>query len=299
MTGDAAANAPAASTRTALEQKPIPVEIRQPDPAPLQVIQNIIGPLLEPLATTGIVVVFVIFMLLQREDLRDRLIRLAGADDLQRTTQALDDAAHRVSRYLVAQTIVNVTYGVPIALGLWFIGVPNPVLWGILAMVLRFIPYIGPWIAAMFPLALSVAVDPGWSMLLWTVGLFLAVELISNNLVEPWLYGSSTGLSAVAIVVAASFWTWLWGPVGLLLSTPLTSCLVVLGRHVEQLQFLDVMLGDRPALSPDENFYQRILAGDAEEVLGHAELILQQCSLSSYSDEVVLKALEIAARDAA
>ncbi len=276
---------------------PVPVEIRQPDPKPLQVIQNIVGPLLGPLANAGIVVVFVVFILLQREDLRDRLIRLAGAEDLQRTTQAINDAAARVSRYLLMQTIVNVTYGVPIGLGLWLIGVPNPVLWGILATLLRFVPYIGPFIAAMFPLALSIAVDPGWTMLAWTGALFVTVELISNNVVEPQLYGESTGLSTVAIIVAASFWTWLWGPVGLLLSTPLTSCLVALGRHVPQFQFFDVALGNEPVLAPEESFYQRMLAGDPDEATGLAEAFLKDKPLSAYYDEVAIPGLALAQFD--
>ena len=164
------------------------------------------------MATIGLVIVFVIFILLQREDLRDRLIRLAGVSDLQRTTQAITDAGDRVSRYLLMQTIVNATYALPIGIGLWVIGVPNPVLWAILAFVLRFVPYIGPIIAAIFPLLLSVAVDPGWSMLAWTAALFVVLELISNNVVEPRLYGGSTGLSSLAIIVAATFWTWLVGP---------------------------------------------------------------------------------------
>ena len=227
----------------ASEPEPIPVQIRQPDPAPLQMLQTIVGPLIQPLATTGIVIVFVVFMLLKREDLRDRFIRLVGSRDLHRTTQALGDAAERVGRYLLMQLVVNVAYGVPIGIGLWLIGIPNPLLWGMLSIVLRFVPFLGPIIAAAFPLALSIAVDPGWSMLLWTAALFIVLELISGNVLEPWLYGASTGLSSIAILAAAIFWTWLWGPVGLLLSTPLTVCLVVLGRHVPQFEFLNVLLG--------------------------------------------------------
>jgi hypothetical protein len=263
----------------------------------LQILQSIIEPLLKPLATTGLVMIFVIFILLQREDLRDRLIRLAGVRDLQRTTKALDDAAMRVSRYLLMQTIVNTSYAVPIGIGLWLIGVPNPILWGMLAMLLRFVPYIGPIIAALFPLALSVAVDPGWTMLAWTAALFVTVELIINNLVEPWLYGSSTGLSALAIILAATFWTWLWGPIGLLLSTPLTSCVVVLGRHVPQLQFLDIAFGNRPVLAPEERFYQRMLAGNPVEAAHHAEEFLKEKPLSAYYDEVAIRGLALAQYD--
>ena len=209
---------------------PLPVQVVDPEPQPLQVLKTIIGPLIEPLATGGIVIVVVIFMLLKREDLRDRFIRLVGASDIHRTTEALEDAGRRVGQYLLMQLVVNVTYAVPIGLGLWIIGVPNAPLWASMAMVLRFVPFIGPVISSIFPLALAVAVDPGWSMLLWTVALFAVVELVSNNIVEPWLYGSRTGLSPLAIILAAVLWTWLWGPIGLLLSTPLTVCLVVLGR---------------------------------------------------------------------
>ena len=296
---EADAAAPPSASQPAPEVEPIPVEIRQPDPAPLQMLQSVIGPLLGPLATAGIVIVFVIFMLLQREDLRDRLIRLAGTHDLQRTTTALDEAARRVSRYLLMQLVVNVTYGVPIGIGLWLIGVPNPLLWGLLATLLRFVPYIGPFVAAAFPLILAIAVDPGWSMLLWTAALFIVIELISNNVVEPLLYGSSTGLSPVAIILAAIFWTWLWGPVGLLLSTPLTVCLVVLGRHVPQLQFLDVILGSEAVLEPEQRFYQRLLAGDPEEATEQAEEFLKEGRLVDFYDRVALEALALAEYDRA
>ena len=234
-------------------------------------LQTVVGPLVQPLATTGIVIVFVVFMLLQREDLRDRFIRLVGSRDLHRTTQALGDAAERVGRYLLMQLLVNVAYGIPIGIGLWLIGVPNPLLWGMLSVVLRFVPFIGPILAAAFPLALSIAVDPGWTMLLWTAALFIVLEMISGNIVEPWLYGASTGLSSIAILAAAVFWTWLWGPVGLLLSTPLTVCLVVLGRHVPQFGFLNVLLGSEPVLEPAESLYQRLLAGDPDEATERAE----------------------------
>jgi hypothetical protein len=273
------------------------VEIRQPDSTALQVIQAILAPLLQPLATTGLVIIFVVFFLLQREDLRDRFIRLAGARDLQRTTHGLDDAARRLSRYLLAQTAINTSFGVLIGTGLLIIGVPNPVLWGILAMLLRFVPYIGPVIAAIFPAVLAIAVDPGWSMLIWTVALFLVVEPITGQIVEPLLYGHSTGLSAVAIVVAAAFWTWLWGPVGLLLSTPLTLCLVVLGRHVERLEFLDIILGNQPVLTLEENFYQRVLANDPDEAAHQAEEFLKEKPLSAYYDEVAIRGLALAQWD--
>jgi hypothetical protein len=240
--------------------------------------------------------VFLIFVLLEREDLRDRFIKLVGGD-LQKSTEALDEAASRVSRYLLMQLVVNVTYGIPIGIGLYFIGIPNAVLWGLLAAVLRFIPYLGPFIAAFFPLALAFAVDPGWSMLLWVAGLFLLIELVSNNAVEPWLYGSSTGLSSLAIITAAIFWTMRWGPVGLFLSTPLTVCLVVMGRYVPQLEFLGVLLGNDPVLAPEERFYQRLLAGNLEEAVEIAEDFVDEKSSTEFFDQVAIPALRLAEND--
>jgi len=276
---------------------PVPVEVLQPDPGALESLRSLIAPLVSPLATTGIIVIFVIFILIQREDLRNRLIRLAGSGDLQRTTAALDDAAGRLSRLFLDQLLINTGFGLLIGAGLWLIGIPSAVLWGILATVLRFVPYVGSIIAAAFPLALAVAVDPGWSMLAWTAVLFFVVEPAIGQIVEPMVYGRSTGLSPVAVVVSATFWTALWGPIGLVLATPLTVCLVVLGRHVERLAFLDVMFGDRPALSPAEIFYQRMLAGDPTEAAQKAEQFLKERSLSSYYDDVALKGLQLAQMD--
>jgi predicted PurR-regulated permease PerM len=278
--------------------KPIPVEIHAPPPAPFEIIRSIIGPLAGPLATAGIVIVFLIFILLQREDLRDRFILLVSAGDLHRTTMALDDGASRLSRYFLTQIAINASFGVIIGTGLFFIGVPSAILWGILAMLLRFLPYIGAWIAGVFPIALAVAVDPSWSMLVWTIVLFAVVELLLSQGIEPLLNAHSTGLSAVAVVVSATFWTWLWGPIGLLLSTPLTVCLVVIGRHVERLRFLDVLLGDQPALAPEETFYQRMLAGDPDEAAHQAEVFLKEKSLCDYYDEIAMKGLELAQLDA-
>lgn len=277
---------------------PVPVEVRQPDPGALESLRTLISPLIHPLATTGIIIIFVVFILIQREDLRNRFIRLAGSSDLQRTTAALDDAASRLSKLFLTQLILNGAFGVVIGTGLWLIGIPSAILWGILAAALRFVPYVGAVIAAAFPVALAVAIDPGWSMLLWTLALFLVVEPIVGHVVEPMVYGRSTGLSPVAVVASATFWTALWGPIGLVLATPLTICLVVLGRHVERLEFLDVMFGDRPALSPPEIFYQRMLAGDPTEAAEKAEEFLKERSLASYYDEVALKGLQLAQADA-
>jgi predicted PurR-regulated permease PerM len=281
----------------AQEPRPIPVEVRQPPPTALESIAALISPLLRPLTTTGITAIFVIFILLQREDLRNRFIKLAGSRDLQKTTAALDDATTRLSRLFLIQLALNTAFGVVIGTGLWIIGIPNPVLWGILAAVLRFVPYVGAAISAVFPLTLAAAVDPGWAMLLWTAALFLVVEPLVGHVIEPLLYGHSTGLSPVAIITSATFWTALWGPVGLVLATPLTICLVVLGRHVERLEFLEVMFGDRPALSPSELFYQRMLAEDPSEAVDKAEEFLKASSLSAYYDEVALPALKLAQND--
>jgi predicted PurR-regulated permease PerM len=277
--------------------KPAPVEIHQPPSTPIEVIRGVLDPLLEPLTTVGVVVIFVIFFLFQREDLRDRLIKLAGSHDLRRTTEAINDAARRLSRYFLAQTSLNVVFGVIVTIGLAVIGVPNPVLWGIMAAMLRFVPYVGAFIAAAFPIALSVAVDPGWTMVLWTVVLFVVVEPLIGQVAEPLVYGRSTGISAVAVVVAATFWTWLWGPIGLLLSTPLTVCLGVLGRHIEWLRFVDVMIGDDPPLTPAQSFYQRALAGDFNDGIAQAESYLKHHSLIRYYDQVVLQALLLAQID--
>jgi predicted PurR-regulated permease PerM len=277
--------------------KPVLVQVQRPPPAPLETLRDVGGPLIAPFATAGLVVVLVIFMLLQREDLRDRVLRLVGGREVARATDAMDDAAKRISRYLLMQLIINVLYGIPVGVGLYLIGVPNPILWGCLATVLRFIPYLGPVLGALFPIALSFAVAPGWTLPLLTVALFVVLELFSNNVLEPWLYGASTGLSPVAVLVAAVFWTMLWGPLGLLMATPLTVCLVVLGRHVPQLAFFDVMLGDEPALSPEVKFYQRLLARDPDEAAELAEEYLEDGSLDKLYDSVILPALVHAEQD--
>ncbi|HMD63429.1 MAG TPA: AI-2E family transporter [Stellaceae bacterium] len=295
----AAAQSGASATVTSGPQpvEPVPVQVVEPEPGPLQIVESIIGPLLQPLAGAGLVIVFVIMILLEREDLRDRLLRLAGRRDLHRTTEAMNDAAQRISRYLLSQLVVNISCGLPIGIGLTLIGIPNAALWGILVVLLRFIPYLGIVIAAAFPLALAIAVAPGWMLLVWTALLFAAIELVVSNFVEPLVYGGKTGLSSVALIAAATFWTWLWGPIGLLLSTPMTVCLVVLGRHVPQLQFLDVMLGNEPVLTPIERFYQRILANDPEEATEQAEEFAKDRSLVEFFDEVAIPALARAQAD--
>lgn len=288
------------STRTApagTPAKPVTVQVQSPTEQPLETIRAVGAPLFAPLARTGVVLVFVVFMLLFREDLRDRFVRLAGAQDLGRTSAAMDDAGRRLSRYFLTQTIVNASFGVLIGVGLWLIGVPNPLLWGVLAGLVRFVPYVGAFIAAAGPAALAIAVSPGWSLLFWTLGLFAVIELGLGQMVEPVLYGHHTGLSPVAVIVAATFWTWLWGPIGLLISTPLTVCVMVLGRHIERLEFLHVILGDEPALTPEQSFFQRMLAGDAHEAADQAEKFIKENSLCRYYDEIAVPGLLLARLD--
>ncbi|MBB2671399.1 UNVERIFIED_ORG: putative PurR-regulated permease PerM [Rhizobium esperanzae] len=277
-------------------REPVLVEIFAPS-RPIETLTSLIGPLLGPIASLGLIIVVVIFMLLEREELRDRFIRLVGYGDLHRTTEAIQEAGSRVARYLLMQLVVNCAYGVPLALGLWAVGIPNPALWGMLAIVLRFVPYIGPVIATVLPLFLAFAVDPGWSLVLWVGAIFVVLELTSNNVIEPWLYGSRTGLSPLAIIVAAIFWAWLWGPVGLVLSTPLTVCLAVLGRYVPQFEFLEVVFGSDPVLDPKERLYQRLLAGDPDEATDYAEEFLEEDYLEDYYGKVAIPALLLAEKD--
>ncbi|MFD2184973.1 AI-2E family transporter [Rhodoplanes azumiensis] len=265
--------------------------------SPLAIARQWLSPVLSPLATLGIVLVFVTFILLQKEDLRDRFIRLFGSRDLHRTTVALNDAGRRLSTFFLTQLALNTGFGVLVTIGLWFIGLPSPILWGLVAALCRFVPYVGAWISTLLPLAVAAAVDPGWTMFFWVLALFLATEPLLGQVIEPLAYGHSTGLSPVSVLIATVFWTWLWGPIGLVLATPLTLCLVVLGRHVERLEFLDVLLGDRPALTATETFYQRMLAADPDEVQEQAEILLKTRSLSAYYDEVALRGLALAAED--
>ena len=280
------------------ERAPIPVEVHESKGALLYVLGRLINPLLGPLTTAAIIIVFVIFILMMREDLRDRVIRLAGSTDIPHTTAAIDDAAHRLSRLFLAQLLINTAFGALIGLGLFLIGIPSSFVWGVLAGILRFIPFIGSILGLIFPLVLAISVDPGWSMVTWTVVLFLGLEVVTSQLIEPVIQGHSTGLSPVAVVVAATFWAWLWGPVGLVLAVPLTVVLVVLGRHVDALKFFDVLFGDKPALSEAEGFYQRMLARDPIEAIEHAKSYMAKHSLAAYCDDVVRPALMLAQKDA-
>ena len=278
------------------QQAPMPVEVIQSANA-LDFVERLVIPLISPVATTGLVIVVVIFMLLERERLRDRFIRLVGSNDLHRTTQVLEEAGSRVANYLLVQLLVNVIYAIPIGVGLYVIGVPNAPLWGLLTLILRFVPYIGSVLAAAFPLFLAFAVSQDWSAVLWTAALFITVELITSNAVEPWLYGSRTGISPLAIIVAAIVWTFLWGPVGLVLSTPLTVCLVVLGRHIPQFAIFDILFGDEPVLAPHAKLYQRMLAGDAMEATFGAEEALETVDIVDYYQDTLIPALLLAQDD--
>lgn len=279
------------------EPKPVPVEVRAAQSSTWKVVRDLASPVIHPLGVTGMIIVFVVFMLFQREDLRDRVIKLVSAGQLNVATQALDDAASRVSRYLGMQLVVNATYGVPVGIGLYFIGVPNALLWGLLATLLRFIPFLGPWIAAIFPVLLSIAVDPGWTKLFYVLGLFLVMELISNNVIEVVLYGASTGISTLALLVAAVFWTWLWGAPGLVLSTPLTVCLLVIGKYVPGLGFLRMLLGSEPVLEPPAQFYQRMLSMESEDMADLALKYIEEHSIEEFYDAVFLPALLMSEED--
>ncbi|MHA6687357.1 AI-2E family transporter [Mesorhizobium sp. A556] len=287
---------PAQPAHIAPKAEPLPVEIVSQE-STIETLKNVIVPLVSPFATAGLVVVVVIFMLLEREDLRDRFIRLVGYGDVHRTTEALQEAGKRVGHYLLMQLVVNTLYAVPIAAGLWLLGIPNALLWGLLTLVLRFVPYIGPAIGMLMPLFLALAVAPGWSLVLWTGALFLFMELVSGNILEPLLYGSRTGLSPLAIIVAAIFWTWLWGPLGLVLSTPLTVCMVVLGRYVPQFEFLEVLFGNEPVLDPHTRLYQRLLSGNVDEATDNAEEFLEKKYLVDYYDTIGIPALLLAEQD--
>jgi predicted PurR-regulated permease PerM len=277
----------------AAANKPVPIQVFQPATDPFESLNSVIT----PLGSAMIVVVLTIFMLVGREDLRNRLIRLAGQGNLNTMTQALDDAGTRVSRYLLLQLVVNAGFGAVIGVGLYFIGIPNSLLWGVVAALLRFLPYVGSPLASILPILLSLAIFPNWTGPVATIGLYLIAELLVGNVLEPLLYGAHTGISSFAILFAAIFWTLIWGPIGLLLSTPLTVCLVVIGKHVPSLAFLDIMLGDQPVLSPQAHYYQRLLATDENEAKKVLEDYLKTSSLEDLYDTVIIPALALAEQD--
>jgi predicted PurR-regulated permease PerM len=282
---------------TTAPRSPIPVELHEAPANPLQVIQKVLGSVWVPIETAGIVLVVLVFVLLEQEALRDRFIRIAGGTDIRLTTLVINDAGERLSRFFVSQFAVNFGVGVLIWIGLSVIGLPHPMVWAALTTVLRFVPYIGVWIAALCSALLAAAVDAGWGMAFATLGLFVIIELIAAQLVEPQLYGHTTGLSPLSVVIAAIFWSWLWGPIGLIVSTPLTLCLLVAGRHIKALSLLDVLLGDTQALTMPQRFYQRALSADSDEIIASAREFLKRNTFANYCDLVLLPALHLARLD--
>jgi len=276
---------------------PLPVELHQPPADPLQIIQRVLASVWVPIETAGIVLVVLIFVLLEQEALRDRFIRIAGGSDIRLTTLAINDAGERLSRFFVLQFGVNLGVGLMVWLALSLVALPHALLWAVLAAVLRFVPYVGFWIAAACASLLAAAVEPGWSLFFLVLGLLVAVELIAGQLVEPQLYGHTTGLSPLSVVIAAIFWSWLWGPIGLIVSTPLTLCLLVAGRHIKALSLLDVLLGDTQALTMPQRLYQRALSADSEEIIAGARQFLKRNSFATYCDLVLLPALHLARLD--
>lgn len=276
---------------------PIAVQVAEPPRTATEYLRDMVGPLTGLLETGAIVVIFTLFILMKREDLRNRLLRLAGSSQLNLMTQAMDEASQRLGRYLLLQFVVNAAYGVLFGLGVYWIGIPHPLLWGVCGGLLRFVPFIGTPAAAALPMALALAVFPGWHPVALTFVLFLFLELTIANLIEPWLYGSHTGISSLAILVAAIFWGMLWGPVGLILSTPLTVCLILMGRYVPQLGFLEILLSDQPVLPPQAHFYQRLLALDDDEARDIAEKYLKENPIGNLYDSVLIPALSLAEKD--
>jgi predicted PurR-regulated permease PerM len=276
-------------------QKPLPV-VESPASPYAQLIEYV-APFARPVGTALAVIVFTILMLLHRENMRERLIGLIGARRINVTTQALGEASFRVSRYLFMQLVINACFGIPFGIALYFIGIPNAMLWGLLATLLRFIPYAGVWIAVAMPTVLAFAISDGWSEIAWVLGVFFALELVLVYVAEPWLYGRSTGLSPIAVIAAVLFWTWLWGPVGLLLAMPLTVCVAVMGRYLPEFGFLNVLLGVEPVLAPEERFYQRLVAMDQDEAEDLAEDFANEHGLAALHERVVIPALGLAEQD--
>jgi predicted PurR-regulated permease PerM len=274
-----------------------PIAVAETPPTALAALREWIDPFVKPVGTALAVVVFTILMLLNRENMRERLIGLIGPQRINVTTQALGEASYRVSRYLYMQLVVNASFGIPFGLALWLIGIPNAMLWGLLGTLLRFIPYAGVWVAVAMPATLAFAIFDGWSHVVWVLGVFFVLELLLVNVVEPWLYGRSAGLSAIAIIVAALFWTWLWGPVGLLLAVPLTVCIAVMGRYIPELGYLNVLLGVEPVLSPEARFYQRLVARDRDESIALADEYAAEHGQAALFDTLLIPALALIETD--
>lgn len=274
-----------------------PLPVTETPPSAFAALAEWVGPFVKPIGTALAVVVFTILMLLNRENLRERLIGLIGARRINITTQALGEASDRVSRYLSTLLLVNACFGIPFGIALHFIGVPNAMLWGLLGTLLRFIPYVGVWLAVAAPALLAFAIFDGWSEVIWVLGTFLVLELILVNAIEPWLYGRSAGLSAIAVIAAALFWTWLWGPVGLLLAVPLTVCIAVMGRYIPEMGWLNMLLGVEPVLTPEARLYQRLIALDDEEAMALAHEHAREHGVAALYDSVIVPALSLAEGD--
>ena len=274
-----------------------PLAVTETPPTALAALREMVGPFVHPVGTALAVIVFTILLLLNRENMRERLIGLIGTQRINVTTQALGEASFRVSSYLYMQLVVNACFGIPFALALWLIGIPNAMLWGLLGTLLRFIPYAGVWVAVAMPAMLAFAIFDGWSEVAWVLGVFVILELFLVNVLEPWLYGRSAGLSAIAIILAALFWTWLWGPVGLLLAVPLTVCIAVMGRYIPELGYLNVLLGVEPVLPPEARFYQRLVARDRDEAMMLADEYAAEYGQAALFDTLLIPALTLIETD--
>ena len=274
-----------------------PMPVTETPPTAFAALSELVTPFVRPIGTALAVVVFTILLLLNRENMRERLIGLVGARKINVTTQALEEASYRVSSYLYMQLVVNACFGIPFAIALWLIGIPNAMLWGLLGTLLRFVPYAGVWVAVALPATLAFAIFDGWTHVTWVLGIFLVLELILVNVVEPWLYGRSAGLSPIAIIAAAIVWTWLWGPVGLLLAIPLTVCVAVLGRYIPEMGYLNVLLGVEPVLSPEARFYQRLIARDQDEAITLAEEYAGEHGAAGLFDTLLIPALALIETD--
>ena len=274
-----------------------PIAVAETAPSPSAALIEWVSPFFKPVGTAGAVIIFTILLLLNRESMRERLIGLIGTRRINVTTQALGEASYRVSNYLYMQLVVNACFGIPFGIALWLIGIPNSMLWGLLGTLLRFVPYAGVWVAVAMPAILAFAIFDGWTQVAWTIGVFLTLELILVNAVEPWLYGRSAGLSPIAIILAALFWTWLWGPVGLLLAVPLTVCVAVMGRYIPELGYLNVLLGVEPVLSPEARFYQRLVARDQDDAIAMAEEYAAEHGDAEVFDTLLIPALALIETD--
>ncbi|HEX6691175.1 MAG TPA: AI-2E family transporter [Burkholderiales bacterium] len=274
-----------------------PLAVTETPPSGMAALVESVKPFAQPLATALAVIVFTVLMLLNRENMRERLIGLIGAGRINLTTQALNEVGDRVGRYLYMQLVVNALFGIPFGIALYFIGIPNALLWGLLATMLRFIPYAGVWVAVAMPAALAFAISSDWSMMAWVLGVFIALELVMVNLAEPLLYGRSTGLAPMAIIIAALFWTWLWGPIGLLMAVPLTVCVAVMGRYIPEMGFLNMLLGVEPVLSPPARFYQRLIALDHDEAAEVAAKFIEEKDRATFYGEVLIPSLGLIERE--